>query len=61
MCVCVCVMRERESINNIINYRAYILASKASKASSKPVVQLVKMTNILAKASSTQPLQSVIH
>ncbi len=54
-------MRERESINYLINYRAYILASKASKASSKPVVQLVKMTNILAKASSTQPLQSGIH
>jgi hypothetical protein len=41
--------------------RAYILASKGSKASCTMVVKLEKVTNIIAKASSTQPLQSVIH
>ena len=52
-------MRERESINDLIKERerAYIRASKASKASSKLVVKLVKMTNIPAKVSSTRSLR----
>jgi hypothetical protein len=37
--------------------RAYILASKASKASSKLVVKLVKMTNIPATASIIRSLR----
>jgi hypothetical protein len=54
---------ERALITHLITGResAYVLASKASKASSKIVVKRVQMENILAQASSTQPLQSVIH
>ncbi len=73
VCVCVCVYvctyvcMYKEGERALVTYqitereRAYIVASKASKASSTIVVKLVKVTNMLAKASSTQPLQSVIH
>jgi hypothetical protein len=51
--------REREREKYTGNLRPH--APKLVKLVSKPVVKLVKMTNILAKASSIQPLQSVMH
>ncbi len=53
-------MEERTLITYLFTGRekANVLASKAS---STMVVNQVKSTNILAKVSSTQPLQSLIH